>query len=110
MALRDRTRSDTDDTVAGSGTTSRPARVDDHHDERPVVVRKGSVGSTIKTVVATVLLVGLVLVALANTDDVRVDLLLETYSVSLALLVGLAALTGLLIGLLLGARRKHRSA
>jgi uncharacterized integral membrane protein len=122
MALlhRDRTdtRTDTDtDTVAGAGTANRPGWPDRRTvapepmapmtTAEPVVVRKNSVGGTVRTVLATALLVAVVLVAVANTGDVRVDLLFEDYRVSLALLVAGSAVAGWLIGLLMGARRRR---
>lgn len=97
---RDRTDTTADDAVAGPGETRT---------ERPVVVRKGSFGATVRTVLATLLLVAVVLVAAANTDDVEVDLLFETYQVALSLLVAATAAAGFLIGLLAGARRRRRT-
>jgi len=122
MALlhRDRTDTTTDDTVAGSGTSTRPTwprsdrgdRADrsDRAGGEAVVVRKGSVGSTVRTVLATVLLVAVVAIAFANTGNVDVDLLFESYDVSLTVLVAAFAGAGFLIGLLVGARRRHRTA
>lgn len=116
MALlhRDRSSTATDDTVAGPGTAQRPAwpePADHHHDDdKPAVVRRNSVGQTIRTVVATIILVAVVAVAIANTDQVDVDLLFETVEASLAALVGGAAVAGLLIGVLLGRGSRHKNA
>jgi uncharacterized integral membrane protein len=106
MALlhRDRPATTTDDTVAAPGTTSTPFRSDE-----PVVVRKNSLGRTLATILATALLVAVVAVAAANTDEVRVDLLFEEYEPTLAALVGGAAGAGFLIGMLLMAGRHRRT-
>jgi uncharacterized integral membrane protein len=100
----------TDDTVAGPGATDRPSwpatgtATDDHP-----VVRRNSFGQTLRTIIATVLLVAIVAVAVANTDEVNVDLLFEQYDAPLAALVGGAGGAGFLIGVLLGwrGRRSH---
>jgi uncharacterized integral membrane protein len=107
MALLHRNRPDTGtaDTVAGPGTAARPAA---GGTPEQVVVRKTSVSAILKTVVATLLLVAIVLVAAANTDEVPVDLLFETYDVALSLLVGATAVAGFLIGLLIGTVRQRR--
>lgn len=117
MALlhRDRSGTSADDTVSGPGTADRPTWPDtserqdtDRRDDHVEVVRRNSFGQTIRTVLATVLLVAIVAVAVANTDQVDIDLLFETVDVSLAALVGGAAFVGLLIGVLLGrAGRRH---
>jgi uncharacterized integral membrane protein len=106
MALlhRDRPDTTTDDTVAAPGTTSRPFRSDE-----PVVVRKNSLGRTLATIIATVLLVAIVAIAAANTEEVGVDLLFEEYDPPLAVLVGGAAGAGFLIGALLMAGRHRRT-
>ena len=113
MALlhRDRADTTTDDTVVGPGATNNPAwPAPDAATDEPRVVRKNSFGQTLRTMIATVLLVAIVAVAIANTDEVNVDLLFEQYDASLAALVGGAAGAGFLIGALLGfgrGRRRH---
>jgi uncharacterized integral membrane protein len=109
MALlhRDRPDTTTADTVAGP---TWPVTIDQTRDapaER--VVRRNSFGQTLRTILATILLVGVVAVAAANTDQVGVDLLFESYDVSLSALVGCAAGAGFLIGVLLAwrSRRVH---
>ncbi len=109
MALLHRDRTDTTDTVAGpvpawpetSATTAEPATT---------TVRRNSFGQTLRTVLATILLVAVVAVAVANTEEVSVDLLYDTVTPSLASLVGGAAVAGLLIGMLFGyGRGRHRT-
>jgi uncharacterized integral membrane protein len=113
MALlhRDRTDTTTDDTVVGPASTDRPAWPDaTTKGDEPRVVRKNSFGQTLRTVIATVLLVAVVAIAVANTDQVNVDLLFEQYDAPLSALVGGAAGAGFLIGALLGlgrGRRRH---
>lgn len=102
MALLHRDRTDTDDTVVGP--TDRGA-TDHVASER--VVRKNSFGQTLRTVLATVLVVALATVIIVNTDRVDVDLIFESYDVSLAALLAGSAGVGLLTGLLLGFRRRH---
>lgn len=116
MALlhRDHTdgRTDTDartDTVAGPTTTgARPSWPSTGEASAPAerVVRKNSLGHTLRVMLATVLIVAIAAVAIANTDQVDVDLLLETYDAPLSALVGGAAGAGFLVGLLLGWRRR----
>ena len=113
MALlhRDRTDTTTDDTVVGPASTDRPAwPAATTTSDEPTVVRKNSFGQTLRTILATVLLVAVVAVAIANTDQVDVDLLFEQYEAPLSALVGGAAGAGFLIGALLGlgrGRRRH---
>lgn len=114
MALlhRDRPATRTDDTVAGAGATDHPTgarhAADDHDTGEPVVVRKNSVGQTIRTVVATILLVAVVAVAAANTDEVTIDLLFGEYRVELWAIVAVTALAGLVVGALLAFGRRTR--
>lgn len=112
MALLHRDRTSTDDTVAGPATEDRPAWPDPTSREpEPRVVRKNSFGQTVATMLATALLVAVVAIAAANTDEVDVDLLFERYDLALSALVGGAAGAGFLIGALLGwARGRHRAA
>jgi uncharacterized integral membrane protein len=110
MALLHRDRTTTDDTVAGPGAADRPAWPDDTSasSTETVVVRKNSFGQTLRTVLATVLLVAVVAIAIVNTDEVNVDLIFEQYDAPLAALVGGAAGAGFLIGALLGLGRGRR--
>lgn len=101
MALLHRDRTDTDDTVAG------PTDLGADHVPPERVVRKNSFGQTLRTILATVLVVALAAVIVVNTDRVDVDLLFESYDVSLAALLAGSAGVGLLTGLLLGFRRRH---
>lgn len=118
MALLHRDRTSTDDTVAGPVDTEHPHRPawpdrSDRADraDEPRVIRKNSFGQTLATMLATVLLVAVVAIAVANTDEVDVDLLFEEYDLPLSALVGGAAGAGFLIGALLGwARGRHRAA
>jgi uncharacterized integral membrane protein len=114
MALLHRDRTSTDDTVAGPGTTDRPRPAWPDTADRaaePRVIRKNSFGQTLATMLATVLLVAVVAIAAANTQQVDVDLLFEEYDLPLSALVGGAAGAGFLIGALLGwARGRHRAA
>jgi uncharacterized integral membrane protein len=105
MALlhRDRTDHDLDhdrdvDHVRATDTVTGPAETR--------VVRKNSFGHTLATILATLILAAVVVVALVNTDQTDVDLVFERYDLPLSALVGGAAGAGLLIGLLLGARRR----
>jgi len=113
MALlhRDRTDSRTDtDTDTVAGPTARPSWPATHGaDTTPAerVVRRNSLGHTLRVMLATVLVVAIAAVAVANTEQVDVDLLFETYDAPLYALVGGAAGAGLLVGLLLGWRRRH---
>lgn len=112
MALlhRDRpasTATTTDDTVAGPTWPTTTAEVRKAPAER--VVRRNSFGQTLRTVIATVLLVGVVAVAAANTDRVDVDLLFENYDVALSALIAGAAVAGFLIGALLAWRGGRRT-
>lgn len=112
MALLHRDRTKTDDTVAGPGTSDRPASptAAERHDRDAVVVRKNSFGQTLATILATIILVAVVAVAIANTDQVDVDLLFENVDAPLSALVGGAAGAGFLIGALLGyAMRRRRT-
>jgi hypothetical protein len=102
MALLHRERTEADDTVAGPVPAWPPTTTDPDVHERDRVVRRNSFGQTLRTILATLLLVAVVAVALANTGDVKVDLLYDEVTPSLAALVGGAAGAGLLIGLLLG--------
>ena len=112
MALlhRDRNDTTTDDTVVGPASTDRPAwpAATTDRDDHPVVVRKNSFGQTLRTILATVLLVAVVAIAVANTDQVDIDLLFEQYEAPLSALVGGAAGAGFLIGALLGRGRRRR--
>jgi uncharacterized integral membrane protein len=114
MALlhRDRTDTTTDDTVVGPASTDRPAwpsaTTGDAVRDEPVVVRKNSFGQTLRTILATIILVAVVAIAIANTDRVNVDLLFEKYDAPLSALVGGAAGAGFLIGALLGLGRGRR--
>ena len=111
MALLHRDRTTTDDTVAGPGATDRPGWPDStstSSSSETVVVRKNSFGQTLRTMIATVLLVAIVAIAIANTDQVNVDLLFEQYDAPLSALVGGAAGAGFLIGALLGMGRRRR--
>lgn len=110
MALLNRDRTKTDDTVAGPGTSDRPDLAAERHDREAVVVRKNSFGQTLATILATIILVAVVAVAIANTDEVDVDLLFDNVEASLSALVGGAAGAGFLIGALLGfaARRRRQ--
>jgi uncharacterized integral membrane protein len=114
MALlhRDRPATDADDTVAGPAWPTSNAVPDDHTVSGPdqVVVRRNSFGQTLRTILATVVLVAVVAVAAANTDDVNIDLLFEEYDVSLSALVGGTAFAGFLIGALLAWRGKRARA
>jgi uncharacterized integral membrane protein len=113
MALlhRDRTddaRETADDTVVGPAAGTRPAwpapsATTPAPAER--VVHRNSIGHTLRTMLATLLLVAIAAFAVANTDRVGVDLLVEEYETSLAVLVGVSAAAGALLGLLLGWRR-----
>ena len=105
MALLHRDRTDGTTTTAAGDTVAAPGY---SSDAGPAVVRKNSVGQTTRTVVATVILAAVVLVAAVNTDRVDVDLVFEQYEAPLAALVGGAAVAGFLIGLLLGIRRHPR--
>jgi uncharacterized integral membrane protein len=109
----DRTDTTTDDTIVGPGTTDRPAwprLTPETAADEPRVVRKNSFGQTLRTMIATVLLVAVVAIAVANTDQVNVDLLFEEYDAPLSALVGGAAGAGFLIGALLGFGRGRRHA
>jgi uncharacterized integral membrane protein len=115
MALlhRDRTATDADDTVAGPAwPTTAETIPDDHAVAGPseIVVRRNSFGQTLRTILATVVLVAVVAVAAANTDEITVDLLFEEYEVSVAGLVGGTAFAGFLIGALLAWRGKRARA
>lgn len=98
------------DTVAGP---TRPAWPTAATAERPReahagrVERRNSFGQTVRTILATVLLVAVVAVAAANTERVDVDLLFERYDVAISALVGGAAVTGFLIGALLAWRSRR---
>ena len=112
MALLHRDRdTTTEDTVAGPTptwpTSTTTAAATDTSAE-PTVVRKNSFGQTLRTIIATVLLVAIVAIAIANTDEVGIDLLFEQYDAPLSALVGGAAVAGFLIGALLTrGRRRH---
>ena len=114
MALlhRDRTdtTTDTTDTVAGPvpAWPETAATTTTTVDQR--VVRRNSFGQTMRTILATLILVAIVAVAVANTDQVKVDLLYDTADPSLAALVGGAAGAGFLVGMLLGFGRGRRRA
>jgi uncharacterized integral membrane protein len=103
MALLHRDR--TDDTTT---TTTAPDSVAGPGIAEPRVVRRNSFGQTLRTVLATLILAAVVVVAAVNTDEVNVDLVFEEYEAPLSALVGGAAGAGLLIGLLLGVRRRPR--
>jgi uncharacterized integral membrane protein len=97
----------TDDTVSGP-TPTWPTSTTSAAASEPTVVRKNSFGQTLRTIIATVLLVAVVAIAIANTDEVGIDLLFEQYDAPLSALVGGAALAGFLIGALLArGRRRH---
>jgi uncharacterized integral membrane protein len=95
-------------TAASPGATDRPAWPAATTGDDPVVVRKNSFGQTLRTIIATVILVAVVAIAIANTDRVNLDLLFQNYDVSLSALVGGAAGAGFLIGALLGLGRGRR--
>lgn len=102
MALLHRDRTDTEDTVAGPTDPDAGDRVPPER-----VVRKNSFGQTLRTILATVLVVALAAVIIVNTDRVDVDLLFDSYEAPLAALLAGSAGVGLLTGLLLGFRRWH---
>lgn len=114
MALLHRDRTDdvrdaADDTVVGpTASTPRPAWPTMGTSPAPAerVVRRNSMAHTLRTMLATLLLVAVAAFAVANTDRVSVDLLVEESETSLAALVGISAAAGLLVGLLLGWRRR----
>jgi uncharacterized integral membrane protein len=111
MAILHRDRTDVDDTVAGASAT-RPDWSTGASTEAtgPQVVRKNSFLQTLATVLATVILVAVVAIAIANTDQVDIDLLFDSVDVPLSALVGSAAFAGFLIGALLGLGRRRRRA
>ena len=113
MALlhRDRPDTTTDDTIAGPAWPSATPEGEHAHGHAPneVVVRRNSFGQTLRTILATILLVGVVAVAAANTDDIGVDLLFDDYTTSVTALVGISAGAGFLIGALLAWRRRGRA-
>ena len=81
---------------------------DDRVRDEPVVVRKNSFGQTLRTMLATILLVAVVAIAIANDDQFNIDLLFEQYDVSIAAVIGVAAGAGFLIGSLLTMGRRRR--
>jgi uncharacterized integral membrane protein len=72
-----------------------------------VVVRKNSVGQSLRIMLATVLVVAVVAFAALNTDEVTVDFGFDTLSASLAAIVGGTAAAGFLVGWLLGFRGRR---
>lgn len=97
--------------MVGPGTTDRPAWptiTPEAGADEPRVVRKNSFGQTLRTMIATVLLVAIVAIAVANTEQVDIDLLFEQYDAPLSALVGAAAGAGFLVGALLGFGRGRR--
>jgi uncharacterized integral membrane protein len=76
----------------------------------PRVVRKNSLGQTLRTVVATLLLAAVVVIAFANDDQTDIDLLFEQYDAPLWLLLAASAGAGFLIGALLTMGRRRRRA
>lgn len=107
--LRDR-HDVVDEHERADGTVADPRPPDagiDHGRER-VVVRRNSVGQTLRAVVATVCLLAIAAFMVLNTDDVSVDLGFETYDAPLWLAVGSAAAAGVVLGWMLGWRRCRR--
>ena len=64
---------------------------------------------TARTVVITLLVIAVALVAAANTDDTRVDLLVEEFTFPLVGLITAVGAAGVAVGFLLGRRRTTRN-
>lgn len=73
-----------------------------------VVVRKNSFGQTMRTILATVLLVAVVAFAALNVEQVGIDAGFETYEAPLSAVIGISAAAGFFVGWLLGWRRCSR--
>ena len=81
--------------------------VEHQHQQHPEATTTHDAGVIIRFVLIAVVVIALVLVALDNTDDVRVGYVFGDANAPIWIVLVLAAIGGIIIGALLRVRRRH---
>ena len=90
-----------------AGGTAPTMNVEHQHQQHPEATTTHDAGVIIRFVLIAVVVIALVLVALDNTDDVRVGYVFGDANAPIWIVLVLAAIGGIIIGALLRFRRRH---